>query len=345
VAGARESSSVQSDGDAKLSGDFDEFVDAHLTQLPRADLNAYTAAFERANGRIENTFFSNSGAVVFWMSHRSRFLSHYMIRRRPVCIKYRTPSALEVEFARTLFLADQVITEAKRTLSGRPLILCFEMVFSALAYLFKVADPVVTASSQRAEGHANSLPDEKAETNRIVTEHLNAARSFYVSVAVRRATLEYVVGMVLGTLVLTVGLLLLAPYLERIRVAVNEVVVGSSLAAGGMGAILSVMMRMSGGQLTFSADVTRLETVIVGAFRPVVGVLSGFLIYALVNSGLLPLKTPAESPGVDGWYFFVTLAFVAGFSERLIQDVIVRAEKQVGQRSEVAADRRGNRRR
>jgi hypothetical protein len=62
-----------------------------------------------------------------------------------------------------------------------------------------------------------------------------------------------------------------------------------------------------------------------GISRPVVGTISGLALFVLVEGGIVPLKVGAE--GTVRSLYFVGIAFLADFSERLAQDVFGKATK------------------
>ena len=63
---------------------------------------------------------------------------------------------------------------------------------------------------------------------------------------------------------------------------------------------------------------------LLGAVRPVIGATFGFFILALVNSPFLPIEQKKGSE----WFTYAAFAFVAGFSERLVRDLITQTENR-----------------
>jgi hypothetical protein len=105
----------------------------------------------------------------------------------------------------------------------------------------------------------------------------------------------------------------------------------ASLIAGGAGALLSVLYGMTSGNLRLHTLFANAESglgplVAAGALRPLLGALSGTVVYVLLESGLLPLKVPS---GAAETYFFIALAIVAGFSERWARGVLAGTEERV----------------
>lgn len=95
------------------------------------------------------------------------------------------------------------------------------------------------------------------------------------------------------------------------------------MAAGALGAILSVLQRMTSGNLDVQIEAARRDLRIGGSTRPAVGVLSALALYIIVEADLV-LVVPSD-PTVKR-YFFVAIAFFAGFSERFVKDAFSTAE-------------------
>ena len=135
--------------------------------------------------------------------------------------------------------------------------------------------------------------NERAELRRI--------EDYYFRAGEKRARMRYVPGMV------TFGVVLVAAAggrdraralaLRRARphsTAVQEFY--AAAAAGGVGAVVSVLMRMSGrGSFAIDHELSRWEVMLVGAYRPLIGSVSGIVVYFLVQTPLIPI----EQSGAD----------------------------------------------
>jgi hypothetical protein len=111
----------------------------------------------------------------------------------------------------------------------------------------------------------------------------------------------------------------------------------ASLIGGGMGALLSVLYGMTSGNLRLhtlfaNAESGRGPLVAAGALRPLLGALSGTVVYVLLQGGFVPLKVP---DGATGTHFYIALAIVAGFSERWARGVLAGTEERVTGSSEL----------
>ena len=98
-----------------------------------------------------------------------------------------------------------------------------------------------------------------------------------------------------------------------------------AVAMGALGSTISVIVRAN----TFiqQAQENDNDLFLTGFFRPFVGMSFAIFCVALVEagifSGIFDLKTREDT---DRTYFYVAIAFVAGFSERLVRDVVIKTE-------------------
>jgi hypothetical protein len=92
--------------------------------------------------------------------------------------------------------------------------------------------------------------------------------------------------------------------------------------AAGLGAFVSVLARMTRGQLLLSYESGRTIMRLLGLIRPLLGGLLGAAVYVLLAGGLLTIEPPADKPQL---FFYIGIAFISGFSERFAQDMVARA--------------------
>jgi hypothetical protein len=156
--------------------------------------------------------------------------------------------------------------------------------------------------------------------NEILRE-LNRIEDYYQQAGEKRARLHFVSAMLtFGVLIVILGGLAsagaLAPFglLHPHEPTVRRFY--ASMAAGGVGAIVSVLMRMSrlpgtGGDFKIDHELGSAGVRRLGALRPLVGAVSGVVVALLVQTTLV-----ASQNGSVTTAFFVVIAFLAGFSER-----------------------------
>jgi hypothetical protein len=94
--------------------------------------------------------------------------------------------------------------------------------------------------------------------------------------------------------------------------------------AGGLGSVVSIMVRIQ----DFSS-LTKVDPSVLfftGFFKPVIGMSFALFVFAMLNAGLLPLAIDTTKEPWKAQYFFLALAFVAGFSERFARDIVAKTE-------------------
>jgi hypothetical protein len=160
---------------------------------------------------------------------------------------------------------------------------------------------------------------------------LGKIEDYYQQAGEKQARLRYVAGMlgfgvpavaviaVLAGVILSVfGLLELeSPGVRRFY---------ATMAAGAIGAIISVLLRMTGRGRGFTIDheIGSVGVMRLGAFRPIIGAVFGVLFSFLVQTSLVPVDDKELT-----LEFFVAVAFLAGFSERWTQVVLGSAMRTI----------------
>jgi hypothetical protein len=97
--------------------------------------------------------------------------------------------------------------------------------------------------------------------------------------------------------------------------------------AGAVGAVVSVLWRMTSDSFrmnlpTLSHEMKGTDLRLVAGLRPVIGLVFGLASIALVMGAVIPVDTRT---GATQTALFAGIAFLAGFSERLAQDMFVRS--------------------
>jgi hypothetical protein len=195
-------------------------------------------------------------------------------------------------------------------LTPKPRKVCMRMIMGVVSSLLGTLD------ERRARGEPACLDPHEVESYEHV---IDQARSCYDRSAQRQAQIEYFIGMAIGVALLVGGLFALG-LLAHAHFG-TEPLLYTPLAAG-LGAFVSVLARMTRGQLRLSNESGRTIMRLLGLIRPLLGALFGAAIYVMVSGGLLTISPP--KPGRDV-FFYLGIAFVAGFSERFAQDMVARA--------------------
>lgn len=285
-----------------------------------ADYGAALRAFERANGPIVNYYFSTSGVSGVVIT-RVRSMFYWREKRRLlVFLGNRSVAGDIAEFQDAVW---NTVWTARSTERGSDRLLPYSCRKVVADYLFTVLVMLIGTLDAVARRSVQSPPSE-ADRRLLEDVGLSAIEKLrHVDTYVRRSELQtavryYLFGLPLGIAVLAVALLPFIVRGGRLDADPNQVLIAA--AAGGVGAIASVMFRITRGQnLEVNLGEGTLVTLVGGAFRPLVGAVFGVALYVLVQGGLLPL----DDSGGDRLMFYVGLSFLAGFSERWAQDTIL----------------------
>ena len=237
----------------------------------------------------------------------------------------------EWEAKTVLFKCKELHDRALEYLIPKPRNICMRKIFGVITALLGSLD-----SQRLAAGASRGARLSPAALAALHHELQDACRYLDRSMQ-RQAQLEYFVGMLWGwgAVVAAFGLFVLGSVLAGSMDLVDEPLMLSALA-GGLGAVVSVMQRMTSGRLRLVAEDGKRAIRILGGIRPVLGAILGVVLYVLLGGGLLPFEK--EPPGVEHLqYYVVGLAFIAGFSERFAQDMITGAAGGVQAGSRVTA--------
>ena len=101
-----------------------------------------------------------------------------------------------------------------------------------------------------------------------------------------------------------------------------------AIAMGALGSTVSVIVRAN----TFirQAQENDNDLFLTGFFRPFVGMSFAIFCVALVEAGIFSgIFDLTNRKDTDRTYFYVAIAFVAGFSERLVRDVVIKTEDTI----------------
>ena len=166
-----------------------------------------------------------------------------------------------------------------------------------------------------------------------LTKQLGLAETYYAYVQSRNARLSYLLGLLTSVLILGVmgGLAywLGAAHAEwpLSRFVVSAAPALLCMVGGAVGATVSIIWRMAGGTLVLPQEEPPLLLGLFGSFRPFIGAAFGLVLYGLLVSGILPIKSPTNEENI---YFYLVISVIAGFSERLAPDLIERTAGAMG---------------
>jgi hypothetical protein len=282
---------------------------------------------------------------------RSRVLFH----RFTGSFGRRYPDADEL-----LFSGDALAAICEEVLRGPTQRIALTQVYTAASQLLSSLDAIAFSDRDRVEPPEPERPDglnpaederwrkerdlrraERSEERELMEEERKArlrraeygykkalarADRFYRDGARQSAQFYYFKGMLVGALVVSAMVLaftLLLPLLVKLwglDLSEKDAAAGFAAAvAGALGACVSVMWRMTAGTFREDAIFGADNLARLGAFRPFLGSMFGLILYVALQAKVISETYIPDDPG---WYFYIFLAFLAGFSERLVPDFL-----------------------
>lgn len=278
------------------------------------------AADERAILRREfpsllERFERSDGRLVRWYVARDVFAAAALTEHDEVSVTLgRELPPGSAELVELLRRCQQVAFTARHRLARFDRRQCQNMVFSVIEEAVRrldSADPVQAGASLRPLGR-----------------RLDEAEEFMLRCATRRAQARYLKGMLSGAALtgLVVGAVALALIAtdHLTRLAGQLLLVAT---AGAVGAVVSVLWRMTSGSFrmnlpTLSHDMKGTDVRLIAALRPAIGLVFALALIALVMGAVIPVD---QHTGATQTALFAGLGFLAGFSERMAQDMFVRS--------------------
>ena len=156
----------------------------------------------------------------------------------------------------------------------------------------------------------------------IARGELDRARDLLEIGGQRDAQVTYGLGMTLGVAALVLLCALLGGAFLWLDAPAYYAV---AVPAGGLGAVVSVLQRMTSGRLQLDVHAGREMLLAYGAVRPLIGAVFGTVAFVLIAGGLLPSITVSTDAPLA---FYAGIGFLAGFNERFAQDMLAGASMQ-----------------
>jgi hypothetical protein len=230
--------------------------------------------------------------------------------------------------AAALYEGDNLAHRCEEVLRGSTQRIALNRVFGAMSSLLSAVEANASApDSSPYEDDAEVRREAISDAIALYQCDIASATDYYRQSAARSALIFYFWGMVIGVCVIavltTAIVVLVNALLDRYGVGVATdpyVRVIGTVSAGALGAIVSVMWRMSSGAFRGDFEAGSGHLRMLGAFRPFIGGVFGLALYFALEAGFLQPLRAGES-----FYFFAFMAFIGGFSERFAPDVFGRA--------------------
>jgi hypothetical protein len=294
---------------------FADLVYAHHGS--RASPNGHRPDAEELYRRTLKRFQTTHGEVVsaYWCSHIE---SGVALTEKPRRFPFRPRVAFHREtdwatkrapdIAAELHRLDELAIRSRTVLSGVRRAICLHLIASCAAHLLSLAD-------------AAAAPESPAELDAALAEEkdrIDEVERYYCEAANGQAQIVYVGGMAtVAVLVSLLGGLFLWHY-DGFQVGVVAAVAGS------VGAVVSVIQRITNQSFQVDYDIGRPYAFFLGGLRPMIGAALAIAITYVFASGILHL--PLASPSSHNEHLaLVVVGFLAGFSERWAQDTLATA--------------------
>jgi hypothetical protein len=273
--------------------------------------------FERREGRLEGAYWCSKVAAGIAVTRQGR-RRHFHRATAWAAPPDHVVGALLNE-------CDELGVRVSEVLRGTGQRIAMGLVLCTAGNLLALAEEDSTSAAAAAREAAN----------------LEQAQAYYRRAARRQAQLVYVGGMLIGVVVLMGVVLAILAVLHAtadIRWVPHDTVAGTvtsevSLStlylcaiSGALGANVSVASRIDENSFAVDYELGRGTIAALGMLRPMLGAIFGIALYAALASGLLDLfKVPTEDV-TKQLYFFLVVAFLAGFSERWAKGVLIGLE-------------------
>jgi hypothetical protein len=290
-----------------------EIRDGSLTEDTKVRYQTERAAFQDVHGQIVRAY---------WCSHVE---SAVVLTEKPGAFRWSTPlcgfhresdwATREFpDIASELHRCDELAVRAKTVLTGVRQRICMNLVMASASHLMSLVDH----RAVKSEGEANAAA--------LAQERVALARTeaYYREAANGQAQIVYFAGM--AAVAAVIGLV------AAVWLAIRWASPVAALAAGSIGALVSVVQRINDGQFELDYDVGRPYAFFLGGLRPLIGGVFGMAIAFAFTGGLLHLPVAALESDTDRHLALLVVSFLAGFSERWAQDTLVAAVPMAGQK-------------
>jgi len=300
----------------------------------KEELDTAREKFEQAAGTIVDAYWCTTEASAVALTEKPPKPKKARQLRRdkasePVLQLHRVTDWVTVDFlpvAELLHHCDTLAIKVECVLEGTPRRVAMRWLLAVEQNLLGFVERARLAAKQDDEIHKSDVDRFVAKQRKEILQ----IEDYYDRAGQKRARQIYVTGMLVGVFALlpvaagTAGLLSLFHVLDLHSPGVRTFY--ACIAAGALGAIVSVLSRMAGRRGGFIVDheIGRWGIERLGSYRPLIGAVFGLALYFLVQTPLLHLDQ-----GVQHFPFYVIVAFLAGFSERWAQVVLGGAEQTV----------------
>jgi hypothetical protein len=322
--------------------------------------------FENEHGHVLDSYWCEEFPAASAVTHKESTRRWAPWRKKSdwtLHIVVNTPEGVEFDADATAALdllgtAEIIATEVNDYLVGQSKYVVIDMTYGLVGDLLRILDAAARRLSHKEDGNSTSssngllppgLPGEGTQEpvrqsdppheSKIVEDARHRSewiQTYFRQCADRQGLFSFLRGLVISVLMIAaVGSVLIATTLSSPKR--DEVF--AVLIASALGACASVLQRMKAGGVGLDYRVGRQQLLILGAARPLLGVIAGLLLYLGVNAGIIPLALPLADDAKVA--LFAVVAFLAGFNERFVDDMLGDLGRRLSPRSGAAPDQEG----
>jgi hypothetical protein len=267
------------------------------------------AEFEQEYGELANVYWSQTDASAVAVTIKSRGRLHFgsdrdiRFHRVTDWVTRSTPGIPDA-----LNQCETLAMKAREVLRGTSEQITMQWIYAVASHLLGFIE---RNAGKPHEGQARRAAHE-------AHVELGKLEAYYDLAGMKAGRIVYTGGMFIGALSL-IGIGFLSAFVLWLFGAYSHSVAIQTFfacyAAGALGAIVSVMARMASARNEWIVDyeVGRPALRFLGGVRPFVGAVFGLALYFTIKAGLLQIE-PAKT--TSQFYWYTSLAFLAGFSER-----------------------------
>jgi hypothetical protein len=307
----------------------DQVVEANYRQFQSED--PFCEAMKWYYPHLRKSFGEQHGGIARSYYARHTEAAAILTAQKELYVKLSTDIFDDAEFIVTLSKLSLLHLQAKQFLSDEDFRTCMDPAFNVITYCLQVIDSAEHRSKAAKKGDEPSrfsvMKQQDFVKRMLRAEYIRAEEAFY-KVIQRNALVRYFYGMLIGMAVLSSVSFWMTFVYNGPIFGLDHDTMGTVVIAGAIGAFISVLTRISSGRFSLSRGTIALQQAtrkammlwVLGAFRPVIGAVfsSAFVIFQ--SSGLLPIQPARDVSEVT---YYAGLAFIAGFSERWAQDMVV----------------------
>ena len=317
---------------------FPELVRAHYAwekvgcvDGPEAErFRAALAEFQKREGELKHVYWARKrpSAVALTVRSHEGLRGRFTDQDAQIRLHRATDwLAREQKIAELMHHCDTLAIRVSEVLKGTSERIAMQWIYAVQSHLLGFIERTSGRADKAAfkkelDGVRDSQTDELIEIER-----------YYTRAATKAARLVYTRGMLIGTVGSALLGLLLA-YLVWESGWFDEPDTRSAqtflvcFSAGAVGALVSVLTRMSSNQFRVDYEVGRATIWKLGSFRPFIGAIFGVMLFFIVKSGLLSIDLSEKSDS-ETFFFYGTLAFLTGFNERFTNVLFGKAEQTI----------------